>query len=265
MRFIALIILFAFSSNLSSQDKEWKLVQSLGQSVQHCKLDQLNNLYAVKKGEVLKFDDQGKEISRFSNKLIGEDVHLDVTNPLKILIYSPAQMKLITLDSRLGEMNDRINFFDRGYEQISLVATSHSNALWIYDPINFQLIRLTSKLEEESRSLNIAQHLRLEFYPTDVIEVNSKVYLTDPMHGVFEFDVFGNYLRKIPIKGIESLIVSDNRLFYEKDGVIEALNLVDSSLQLLKIEGSKKNNFFVNRNRVVITLPKKINIYQAKA
>jgi hypothetical protein len=40
---------------------------------------------------------------------------------------------------------------------------------------------------------------------------------------------------------------------------------VDSSLRLLKIEGSKKNNFFVNRNRVVITLPKKINIYQAKA
>ncbi len=145
------------------------------------------------------------------------------------------------------------------------MATSHSNALWVYDPINFQLIRLTSKLEVESRSLNIAQHLRLEFYPTDLIEVNSKVYLTDPIHGVFEFDVFGNYLRKIPLKGIESLIVSDNRLFYEKNGVIEALNLVDSSLQLLKIEGSEKNNFFVNRNRVVITLLNKINIYQAKA
>ncbi len=110
MKFIALIILFAISSNLSPPDKEWKLIQSLDQSVQRCKLDQLNNLYAVKKGEVLKFDDQGKEISRFSNKLIGEDVLIDVTNPLKILVYSPAQMKLITLDSRLGEMNDRINF-----------------------------------------------------------------------------------------------------------------------------------------------------------
>ena len=265
MRLISIIVFIAFGCQVIAQDEEWTLIHELEQSVQQSKLDQLNNLYTVKKGEVLKFDDGGKEISRFSDKLIGEDVHIDVTNPLKVLVYSPDQMTLITLDSRLGEMNDRINFFDRGYNQISLVATSHSNALWIYDPINFKLIRLTSKLEEESRSLNIAQHLRLEFYPTDLIEINSKVYLTDPNHGVFEFDVFGNYLRKIPIKGIERFIISDNRLFYFKDSSIEALNMMDSSIELLKIEGSKKNNFFVNRNRVVITLPKRINIYQAKA
>ena len=265
MRLFAYILLIAIPIQLLAQDKDWKLVSNLDLSVQFCKIDQLNNLYAVKKGEVLKYDGQGKEISRFSNKLIGEDVQIDVTNPLKILVYSPDQMKLITLDSRLGEMNDRINFFDRGYEQISLVATSHSNALWLYDPINFQLVRLSSKLEEESRSLNIAQHLRLEFYPTDVLEINSKVYLTDPNHGVFEFDIFGNYLRKIPMKGIERLVISDNRLFYSKNGAIEALNLIDSTLDVLKIEGREKNNFFVNRNRVVITLLKKINIYQAKA
>jgi len=261
----SLIILFlSLTWSAVSQDKEWTLLKKLEYSVQSCKIDQLNNLYAVKKGEVLKLDADGKEVSRYSNKLIGEGVQIDVTNPMKVLVYSPDQMKLITLDSRLGEMNETINFFESGYEQVSLVATSYNNALWVYDPINFQLIRLSSKLEELSRSLNIAQHLRVNLFPTDVVEINSKVYLTDPDHGVFEFDVFGNYLRKIPIKGIEKLVISDQRLFYFKEGIVEALNLKDSSVEMLKIDQCAKNNFFVNRNRVAVTLPKSINIYQAK-
>ena len=99
---------FAFSVS-NAQTKSYKMVQKHQLKAEYCELDQLNNLYIVKKGEVLKLDADGVELNRFSDKRIGEAVLLDVSNPMKVLLYSPDQMMLYTLDSRLGELSERIN------------------------------------------------------------------------------------------------------------------------------------------------------------
>ena len=101
--FIAATLLMV-SGKFHAQERMWKVDQTISISAERAILDQLNNVYVLRKGEVIKLDAKGKELSRYSNKLIGEDVLLDVTNPLKVLLYSPEQMRLITLDSRFGEM-----------------------------------------------------------------------------------------------------------------------------------------------------------------
>jgi hypothetical protein len=260
------VIIFIFilaSSCASAQADLYKIVQEHQLNAEYCELDQLNNLYVVKKGQVLKFDPDGVELNRFSDKRIGETVLLDVNNPMKVLLYSADQMMLYTLDSRLGELSERINWFESGYEQISLVATSHSNGMWLYDPINFVLIRLNEKLEEQARSLSLSQLLRQELNPTDLIEVNNKVYLTDPNHGVMEFDVFGNYLRNIPIQGIDRLVVNDNRLFYTENQKLEAFNLYDGTIEHVEVPIEKQETFATNRNRVLVTRQGSVIIYQA--
>lgn len=246
-----------------AQVRQWKVNQSISISAEGASLDQLNNIYVVRKGEILKFDAAGKEVARYSNKLIGQDVKLDVTNPLKVLLYSPEQMRLITLDSRLGEMNEQVNFFQSGYEQISLVATSHTNGMWLYDPINFKLIRLNKNMDPERSSLNLAQLFRVNLFPKDMIEINNKVYLSDPNHGVYVFDIFGNYLRKIPIKGIEKIVISDERLFYYTNNQLTALNLLDSSEEVVTIKTKTEMYFSVNRTRIAVTDKNQIIIYQA--
>jgi hypothetical protein len=260
--FIAATLLMV-SGKFHAQERMWKVDQTISISAERAILDQLNNVYVLRKGEVIKLDAKGKELSRYSNKLIGEDVLLDVTNPLKVLLYSPEQMRLITLDSRFGEMNEQVNFFQSGYEQISLVATSHSNGMWLYDPIDLKLIRLNKSMDEERTSLNLAQLFKVNLYPTDLIEINNKVYMTDPNHGVFVFDNFGNYLRKIPIKGIRKVVISDDRLFYMNKESLRALNLLDSSEEIVTIEMNSKSYFSVNRNRIAITKKDGIIIYQA--
>lgn len=250
-------------SALSAQSVKWKLERIVQVNNQVVLIDQLNNLYAIRKGEVLKLNQKGEELSRYSNKLIGKEVHVDVTNPMKVVLYSADQMRVIVLDSRLGEIREPINLLKLGYEQISLVANSHSNCLWLYDPINFKLIRLTENLEQERTSLSLSQMLRLQLYPTDLIEVNNKVYLTDPEHGVFEFDIFGNYIRKIPIKNIHTLTISDNRLFYKEGNRLVALNLANSVSESVELEVNSFDNFSVNRDRIVVPTPTTAIIYQA--
>lgn len=249
--------------SIGQTNGNWKKAKTISIEGKRTVLDQLNNIYVIRKWEIIKLNPAGEELSRYSNKMIGDDIQLDVTNPLKVILYSPNQMRMFFLDSRLGEMSEQINWMQQGFEQISLVATSHTNGIWLYDPINFQLIRLFESLELDRKSLNLAQLVRLELYPTDIIEVNNKVYLTDPKHGIFVFDVFANYLRKIPIKGIEHLVISDNRLFYVKENQLTAFNLLDSSEELVKIELNQAQFFSVNRNKICLTEPKNIFIYDA--
>lgn len=264
MNWLWIILIGSLPLLSQAQDTQWQAHRELEIKAQRTLIDQLNSLYVVRQGEIVKFDAEGEEVARYSNKLIGEDILLDVTNPMKVILYSPDQMRLIFLDSRLGEMQEQINLFSVGYEQISLAATSHSNGVWLYDPIHFILIRMDQNMEEERRSLNLAQMLRLEFFPTSLVEVNNRVYLSDPQHGVFVFDIFGNFMRKIPIKDIDHLVVSDSHLFYVKGGVIYALHLRDSSEEEVKVEWPEGAFFDVNRNRIVFTAPSRVIIYAHK-
>lgn len=230
---------------------KWQPLDSINAKAQKCFIDPLNRTYIIRKGEIELRDEKQKVLTVYSNKLIGEDILVDVSNPLKILVYSADQMKLIFLDSRLAELKEPINLMSKGFEQISLAATSYNNGFWLYDPINFQLIRFDQNSEEERKSLNIGQLLRKELYPTDLIERNNKVYMTDPNVGVLVFDVYGNYINTLPLKGIEHLVINNDRLFYLKEGKLVAMNLTDYKEEEVAISLINTRFFDANRSRII--------------
>ncbi len=262
-KLVLVLILFSLCSGLMfAQGTKWVMQEVLESPVSRVKVDQLNNIYGILKGEIVKYDTEGKLLTRYSNKLIGEDVKLDVTNPMKVILYSEDQMRLIFLDSRLGELRQEINLFNQGYEQISLAATSHSNGFWLYDPINFKLIRFDQYFKKERESLNIAQLLRVEFYPTDILEVDNKVYLTDPKNGIYVFDIYGNYIKRLPLKGVNELHINDRRLFFERGGKLFGLNLVNQAEESVQIETPVGSSFALNRNMICLVSSKGIIIYK---
>lgn len=245
-----------------AQETKWKQVRELKFSTAEVRIDQLNNLYLIKKGEVIKTDQLGKVLTRYSNKLIGDNVHLDVSNPMKVLLFAPDQMKVVFLDSRLGELREEINLYNEGFEQISLAASSHSNGFWLYDPINFKLMRYDQHFKKERESLNIAQMLRVEFFPVSMLEADNKLYLSDPNHGIFVFDVYGNYVRRIPLKGIERLLISDQRLFFMKGARLYALGLIDGREEEVLVGGAVTGAFDMNRNMICVVGKQSVIIFE---
>ena len=251
MRSFWVILCFLSVLCSNAQNTEWSISSTINSKAQKCFLDPLNRSYLVRKGEVELRDEKNKVLNIYSNKLIGQEVIIDPTNPLKILLFSPDQMQLWFLDSRLAELREPINLFQKGFEQISLAATSHSNGFWLYDPVNFQLIRFDQNSEEERRSLNLGQLLRIEMFPTSLVEEGNKVYMSDPAQGVFVFDVYGNYLNRYPIKGVENLVIQNNRLFYKKGDDLLAFHLITHQEEKVSIELMKTQFFDVNRSRII--------------
>lgn len=251
MRSIWFIFCLLLGCSSIAQNTEWTNSSEISSKAQKCYLDPLNRSYLVRKGEVELRDEKNKILNIYSNKLIGQEIIIDPTNPLKILLFSPDQMQLWFLDSRLAELREPINLFQKGFEQISLAATSHSNGFWLYDPVNFQLIRFDQNSEEERRSLNLGQLLRIEMYPTSLIEESNKVYMSDPAQGIFVFDVYGNYLNRFPIKGVENLVIQNNRMFYKKGDELVAFHLITHQEEKVAIELGKTSFFDVNRSRII--------------
>ena len=64
MKLALLSFFVSITVTLVGQTTEWKLAYSLPMKMNQAKLDQLNNIYTIHKGEVLKLDSYGKELNR---------------------------------------------------------------------------------------------------------------------------------------------------------------------------------------------------------
>src|SRR6476659_8841896 len=66
------------------------------------KADNLNNVYMIKDDELIKYLPDGRFFRRYSNLKLGTITSVDVTNPLKILVYYRDFQQIIFLDNQLS-------------------------------------------------------------------------------------------------------------------------------------------------------------------
>lgn len=124
-------------------------------------VDNLGDIYVFnERNEIQKFDSEGNFLFKNSFNKYGKISYLDVSNPQKILIYFSDFQYVIFLDNTLSEIK-LLNLEEFGFWDIKAVCLSNDNFIWIYDPVNFKLIKindmgmeLLSSNEEYFRDLN---------------------------------------------------------------------------------------------------------------
>jgi hypothetical protein len=187
--------------------------------------DQLGNLYLVKNDQLMKYDAQGKLINRYSNKTLGSIQYLDVSNPMKILIFYPSFNKVVFLDNQLSENGRAVNLSDYELDQAILACTSHDNSFWVYDQRNFELVRMDQNMQITHRTGNIPQQTGNEIKPLNIYEYNNWVYACDSASGIFVFDIYGTYYKTIPINGLVDLQFDNNIIWFYMKGKLEGINI----------------------------------------
>jgi hypothetical protein len=177
----------------------------------------------VKSGNLLKVDKLGQaylkvgeHLHRYSDRLqldytfeafsYGELEQVDVTNPMKLVLYYPDLMNVVILDNTLSELNV-INLLSLGYQQVTAAARARDNHIWIYDYIDFQLKKIDESGNVLASSENLNVLLNESIRGTFIIERNNKVYLSDPDYGILVFDAYATFARTIPVKQAENFQV----------------------------------------------------------
>jgi len=165
---------------------------------------------------LLEFDQNGKPKANYSETSLGNLHSVDVSNPLKILLFYPdfAQMQL--LDSKLTLQS---SIYLRNFNIIQPVAVCQSNAggYWVFDLQDYQLKKIDLNLQLQYQSGNLNQTLGYTLFPNFIIEWEGKVYMNNPSTGILVFDQFGSYMKTIAVTGLKNFQIMNTDLIYTKE------------------------------------------------
>jgi len=227
--------------------------------------DQFGFYYEISDTEINKYFNDGQLSYSYSNNILGVIANVDVTNPQKILVYFRDFTKILILDNTLSPTSEVIDLTTIELDETSLVCRSYNNGVWYYDPIRYELIRKNQGLITTNSSGNLANLLDKNIQANYLVEYNNKLYLNDSINGVLVFDIYGAYIKTLPIYGLLEFQLKDKILIYtNKSDEIETYNfftlektiykpLIYNSISLVRVENNmiyivnKKNQLFIDK------------------
>ncbi len=213
--------------NFKLQTSNFKLPDSLRPlfrlpvAARYAAADHLGNTYAVTEANVLeKYAADGRFLVRYSSNRLGQIASLDVSNPLKVLVWYADFRSAVLLDRSLTVLGE-INLIALGYPDVRTVAAASDGNLWLYDEVNFRLLKITPEGEKraESQSLNLLDYTPRQ--PTALREQDNRVWLADAVAGLGLFDAFGQFERAQRLsQPVSDIQIIDNQVVYLSDSSI---------------------------------------------
>jgi len=208
MKIISIFIIFFLSFTTNAQNKS---IEFKGKSFT---TDQTGSYYEIYSNQIIKVGKNGQRQFTYSNNILGEITSVDVFNPMKIIVFFKDFSKVVVLDNTLTEQGGVLDLNEVSLEETSLVCTSYNNGVWYYNPIKFQLTRIEYTSKSTNSSANISNILNKNIQPNFLTEYNNRVYLNDPINGILVFDIYGTYLKTIPVYNLSIFQVKENYLLY---------------------------------------------------
>src|SRR5690349_5056852 len=128
---VVVLLLLALCSAAS-----FSLISSYETKTSVITVDSFSNFYTFADNKLLKFSPDGAFLYPYEERRYGKIGMVDVTNPMKIVVFYPDFMTAVTLDKYLSPLTT-YNFFELGYQNISAVGSSIDAQLWFYDNTDF--------------------------------------------------------------------------------------------------------------------------------
>src|SRR6478609_378459 len=134
---LALVLSFIFILSISAEaqnESPHKLIQMIKGDVVDFAVDNLDNVYVLASTDQLKkYNASGDSVAVFNNvKKFGKISTIDVSNPLKVLLYYKDFSTIVVLD-RLLAIRNTIDLRQQNIFQVNAIGQSYDNNIWLYD------------------------------------------------------------------------------------------------------------------------------------
>ena len=199
-----LLFTFYFSgrAQIDSSFMPWKKIKG---DITAFAADNFDNIYLLNSYDQLKkIDASGDSVAVFNNvRKYGKVAQIDVSNPLRVLLYYKDFSTVVILD-RLLNIRGTIDFRKQDIFQVQAVCLSYDNKIWLYDEFDHKL----KKIDEDGKLLFATTDFRQLFDEafsfTTICDQDGFLYLYDKNKGVYAFDYYGT------LKNIFSFTGYDN-------------------------------------------------------
>lgn len=233
MKKLASIIFFfvcAASANAQT-DTSFKLVTTITGDIVDFTVDNLDNIYILNsRNQVKKLSQTGDSLAVYNDvKKFGQATLIDVSNPLKLLLYYKDYATVVVLDRFLNAVNV-IDLRKQNIFQVKAIGQSYDNKIWIYDEQESKL----KKIDEDGKMLletpDFRQLLSQAPSPVKIFDENKYVYLYDSLKGVYVFDYYGALKNNIMIDHWQNFKVAGKYIFGSNQGILYRYDITNFRL-----------------------------------
>jgi len=223
--------------------------------------DPVENFYISTNTSIWKTSSQNNQSFIYDSKKSGNITLIDAGDPMKVLVFYKDLSLITFLDNFMAETSFNISLMDFGLDQAEVVCKSLNNGIWVYDTKQDKLVKISSALKVEMEILNVQRIIGEAFSPKQMMERTSGLYLNDPMKGIYVFDNYGSFLRKIPELNISKFNVIENTIAFRQGNDINTLNT--RTLEFNKIySDSLMTDFSINEKKLYILNADSLHIYK---
>jgi hypothetical protein len=187
------------------------ILNSFNEPIGDFEVDNLGNLYLFgARQQLKKLSPTFDSLAVFNDtRHFGKLYMLDASNPLRIILFYRDFGAIIILD-RFLNVRTILNLRTAGYQQVSAIAQSYDNNIWLYD----ELENMIKKIDEGGNTLTSSPDFRVLFddppQPQALHDFNRYLYASDSEKGLVVMDYFGAVKNKISFKGWHNLHSAGN-------------------------------------------------------
>lgn len=181
-------------------------------------VDNLGNIYILRKDNQLrKLSPQGDSLAVFNDvRRYGQIASIDVTNPLKILVFYREFTTIIELDRFLNIVNT-IDLRKLNILQVKAIGLAYDNNVWVFDELDAILKRVGDDGSLVDQTSDFRQLFDSVPDPALIRDQAGFVYLYDPAKGVYIFDHYGTLKTHLDLRGWRDFDVIDKNLLGRND------------------------------------------------
>ena len=237
-RKIAFGLFFLSFYYLPAQDSTYHLLAEIPIAATYLTTDNLQQIYVTTpENEIIKYSPEGKILFRYNNFTLGDIAHIDASNPLNLLVYYSDYKTLINLDRTLNKSGE-YNLLNLDVIDVNAIGRSSDNNIWLYDNTTFKLKKINRKGQVQLESDDLSLLLQKSLQPNFILEAENHVYINDPQQGILIFDLYGQYIKSLDIKGLNDFQIINNQLIYTQNEQLQVFHLktlLENSIKLPKI------------------------------
>jgi hypothetical protein len=194
------------------------LTLTVAQDIVDFSVDNLGNIYVINSDNQLKkLSPQGDSLAVFNDvRRYGKISFVDVTNPLKILVYYRDFTTIIELDRFLNLINT-VDLRNQNILQAKAIGLAYDNNIWVYDELDAKLVRVGDDGSLVDQSNDFRQLFDSAPEPASILDRGGLVYLYDPAKGVYIFDHYGTLKSHLTFPGWKDFSVIGQNLLGRDD------------------------------------------------
>ncbi|HEX8427799.1 hypothetical protein [Hymenobacter sp.] len=215
----------------------WTLVRSVALPKPGvASLDRRGTLYvADAQNNVHQYGPDGQALNTYSPPQPGHVAQIEAWNTTKILVFYDDRQQLLLLDRFVAPIS-QLNLLDLLDGTARATTLAPDDRIWLLNESDLTLRQFDPTQPRNTRSTPL--DLLIGRSKPDfrfLREYQNNLYLVDRVNGIYVFDNLGNYRKKLPFLGLNTVGFRGDELYYLAEGAVQLFHLYNLTQRTLSL------------------------------